>query len=126
MNTTWQTEYLCVYCEHVLSYSEKMDSHGRCPYCGEKHPNAVTIVETKERAIRYVKNGENWTKEIKGAPTNNTQNNMSYSIAQLRHLYQQMVSGEVKDTKQAAEGLLEPVIEKLEEINDKLNTQDHP
>ena len=41
---------------------------------------------------------------------------MERSIAQLRHLYQQMLDGNVKDTEQAALGLLGPVIEDLEKF----------
>lgn len=37
-----------------------------------------------------------------------------WAIAQLRHLYKQMVCGDVKDTKQAAHGLLGPAIAALE------------
>lgn len=39
---------------------------------------------------------------------------MAYEIAQLRHLYGQMVSGRVKDPASAARWLLSPVIESLE------------
>jgi len=44
---------------------------------------------------------------------------MEHEIAQLRHLYAQMVGGVVKDSdgaKRIAEGLLSPVIEKLERL----------
>lgn len=37
-----------------------------------------------------------------------------FYLAQLRHLYEQMLNGKVTDTKQAAVGLLGPVIEHLE------------
>lgn len=40
------------------------------------------------------------------------------AIAQLRHLYSQMISGDVKDTAEAARGLLGPAIEALEQTID--------
>lgn len=39
-----------------------------------------------------------------------------YAVAQLRHLYQQMVSDGVHDTRAAARGLLAPSIEALEDL----------
>jgi hypothetical protein len=44
----------------------------------------------------------------------------STAIAQLRHLYQQMMGGHVSDTIGAAEGLLGPAIEALEESQRRL------
>lgn len=37
-------------------------------------------------------------------------------LPQLRHLYAQMVRGNVRDTKQAADGLLAPAIVRLERL----------
>lgn len=37
-------------------------------------------------------------------------------LADLRHLYQQMLDGQVKDTAEAARGLLGPAIEELERL----------
>jgi len=37
-----------------------------------------------------------------------------YALRKLRHLYEQMLDGSVKDTAQAARGLLGPAIEDLE------------
>lgn len=48
----WINKYFCKYCEHILSFEEKMDSHGRCPYCGKKGPNACTIIDTIEKAVK--------------------------------------------------------------------------
>ena len=39
---------------------------------------------------------------------------LRYSLRNLRHLYEQMIRGEVKDTAQAAKGLLAPAIEAIE------------
>lgn len=39
---------------------------------------------------------------------------MTTALAQLRHLYAQMLAGEVIDTAEAARGLLGPAIERLE------------
>ncbi len=36
------------------------------------------------------------------------------ALAQLRHLYAQMLSGDVRDTAEAARGLLGPAIERIE------------
>lgn len=41
---------------------------------------------------------------------------MNYEIAQLRHLYAHLVNGTFKDSRQLAEGLLGPVIGRLERI----------
>lgn len=38
----------------------------------------------------------------------------AFALAQLRHLYQLMRDGQVKDTREAAEGLLGPAIRELE------------
>lgn len=40
----------------------------------------------------------------------------TWAVGQLRHLYKQMLSGSVRDTAQAARGLLGPAIEKLEPL----------
>jgi hypothetical protein len=42
----------------------------------------------------------------------------AWAVGQLRHLYKHMLSGNVKDTAEAARGLLGPAIEKLEPFND--------
>jgi len=39
---------------------------------------------------------------------------LRHALRNLRHLYEQMLDGRVKDTKQAAIGLLGPAIEDLE------------
>ena len=39
----WITIYQCMACRETLSWSEKMDSYGTCPYCG--HYSGCTIVE---------------------------------------------------------------------------------
>lgn len=39
---------------------------------------------------------------------------IDFAIAQLRHLYQQMLDGQVRDTAQAARYLLGPAIEDIE------------
>lgn len=39
---------------------------------------------------------------------------IKFEIAQLRHLYKLMLNDEVEDMQKAARGLLSPVIEKLE------------
>jgi len=47
---------------------------------------------------------------------------MKNEIAQLRHLYANLINGGVRDTasaKRIAEGLLAPVIEKLEKLDEK-------
>lgn len=49
----------------------------------------------------------------------------SHAIAQLRHLYKQMIAGEVRDTAQAARGLLGPAIVKLEHAGAKEELKDH-
>lgn len=41
-------------------------------------------------------------------------------IAQLRHLYEQMFNGHVNNPQQAAIGLLGPVINRLEDMLDRL------
>lgn len=38
----------CVNCKTYLSHHVVMYSHGRCPACGYKGPNACTIVDTIE------------------------------------------------------------------------------
>jgi len=53
-NTHWKTAYFCVKCDGQITYYIKMDNHGRCPLCGYKHPDACTIVETYEKACRYL------------------------------------------------------------------------
>ncbi|AXP07728.1 hypothetical protein SmphiM6_37 [Sinorhizobium phage phiM6] len=45
---------------------------------------------------------------------------MVNEIAQLRHLYTHLINGTFKDSRQLAEGLLSPVIKKLEKINDSV------
>lgn len=44
------------------------------------------------------------------------------ALADLRHLYQQMLAGHIHNTKMAAEGLLGPAIKKLEQTTRKLNS----
>ncbi len=36
-----------------MSWDDKMYSHGRCRLCGHKGKDAVTVVETVERAYRF-------------------------------------------------------------------------
>ena len=48
----WRHSIHCVKCDQEMSDSTKMYSSGRCPYCGHKGRNAVTIVDTYERAYR--------------------------------------------------------------------------
>lgn len=43
---------------------------------------------------------------------------IEFSLGQLRHLYSMMIDGRVKDTRQAAVGLLGPVIVDLERAKD--------
>lgn len=51
----YKTAYFCVSCKEDLTYSEKMNSKGRCPKCGYKHHSAAAIVATTERGYRMVK-----------------------------------------------------------------------
>lgn len=66
---TWKTEFYCVFCNHIISWRERMYSYGRCPYCGKKHENACTVMETYEKAYRWKKVGWfKWTKEYLDGP----------------------------------------------------------
>lgn len=51
--TDWYNGYKCKKCDEILTYHQKMYSNGRCPSCGFKFSNAVTIVTTIEFAYRY-------------------------------------------------------------------------
>jgi predicted RNA-binding Zn-ribbon protein involved in translation (DUF1610 family) len=53
-NSDWFTMYFCVDCKKRLSYSKVMYSHGVCPHCGYKGPDACTIVDTYEKSGRWV------------------------------------------------------------------------
>ena len=48
----WRTEFSCFNCGGVLTFWQKMYSHGRCPLCGEKHPKSGTVVRCKETSYR--------------------------------------------------------------------------
>jgi len=50
----WKVEYRCYLCKKVISYSEKMNSIGRCLHCGEKYEGAGTIVATTEHVYEDV------------------------------------------------------------------------
>lgn len=52
--------YRCVSCNHYLSYSDKMGSHGRCPICGYKAEGARTVVKTNEEIGHWIANGPQW------------------------------------------------------------------
>ena len=56
----WFTAWFCNDCDHRLSNHEKMYSHGRCPYCGEKGPGACTIVNTYSKAVRFCRTRPIW------------------------------------------------------------------
>lgn len=56
------TEFCCVLCEHPLTDRERFYSHGRCPHCGYKHPQAGTIVQCTEHAVEVI--------DFKGRPDN--------------------------------------------------------
>ena len=56
---TWHTEYRCVHCSKPMTYNTRMDSHGRCPFCGVKKSQG-TIVDTTEHAYREVRCGKWW------------------------------------------------------------------
>jgi DNA-directed RNA polymerase subunit RPC12/RpoP len=43
----WVTELRCWSCDHIVSCSVKMRGDGRCPYCGYKAEEAVTIMKTR-------------------------------------------------------------------------------
>lgn len=60
--SNWGTEHCCVKCGAFLTFSEKMYNLGRCPKCGYKHPDASTVVRTKERGFRIAtkKTGSWW------------------------------------------------------------------
>jgi DNA-directed RNA polymerase subunit RPC12/RpoP len=56
----WLSAYFCALCDGEMSWGAMMDSpagHGRCPHCGQKHKDACTIVECKERGYRWVYGG---------------------------------------------------------------------
>lgn len=44
---------------------------------------------------------------------------IDHEIAQLRHLYTHLMNGTFKDPRELAEGLLSPVIKRLEKKSDK-------
>lgn len=48
----WETHYFCVACDTRLSWHEKMQSHGTCPYCGKC--SGDTIVDVKIRPAKWV------------------------------------------------------------------------
>lgn len=41
--------YFCKRCDNRLSFGQKMDSHGVCPYCGANSHS--TVVNTNERSV---------------------------------------------------------------------------
>lgn len=49
-----------------------------------------------------------------------TERRVAAALANLRHLYQQMLAGQVLDMAQAARGLLGPSIEVFEHLADRL------
>lgn len=50
--SNWFTELRCANCNTAVSYITKMTSYGRCPHCGYKGKDAVTIMETIEVPYR--------------------------------------------------------------------------
>ena len=56
----WKTEYKCISCDNVLTFHEKMNNFGRCPYCGFKDSFACTIVKTSERGYCMIRTGSWW------------------------------------------------------------------
>jgi DNA-directed RNA polymerase subunit RPC12/RpoP len=57
----WQTEFRCTICQARVSWTTKMHSYGRCPWCGRKGPKAsATVMDTTERAYRLVRQGNWW------------------------------------------------------------------
>lgn len=52
-------------------------------------------------------------------PMSRNQRDLNFALGQLRHLYQQMLDGRVRDTAQAAKGLLGPAIEMIEKVRDR-------
>jgi hypothetical protein len=57
MKHEWKTEYNCFYCKESLSNDDRCYG-GRCPYCGNKHPDACSFVKTTERAYYDVRIGK--------------------------------------------------------------------
>ena len=56
----WTTAYFCVACMAELSYSKKMYSFGRCPFCGHKGKHAGSVVDTHECPTRFVTTAPWW------------------------------------------------------------------
>jgi len=56
----WQTAYFCVDCAEEMTWDQMMNSHGCCPYCGYKGPNADTVVDTYERSYKMVRIAPWW------------------------------------------------------------------
>jgi hypothetical protein len=52
----WQAIYHCTECEHIMSFNEKMDSYGNCPYCGVVTGTLVcrTYKTAKRKVYTYV------------------------------------------------------------------------
>ena len=53
--TTFKTAFFCINCDGEVSHYTKMYSHGRCPLCGYKDPDAATIIKTTEKAYRMIR-----------------------------------------------------------------------
>lgn len=56
----WKTAFFCVACCREMTQHQKMYSLGRCPFCGYKGQNAGTIVDTTEKAKRFVRTAPWW------------------------------------------------------------------
>lgn len=54
------TAWFCKNCDHEMTFSVKMGSYGRCPYCGNKGINACTIIDTYEKAYKLKKINPIW------------------------------------------------------------------
>lgn len=48
-NGRYVNRYFCKSCDNRLSFGQKMDSHGVCPYCGAN--SHCTVVDTNERSV---------------------------------------------------------------------------
>lgn len=57
---TYKNAEFCVNCKEELTKHEIMYSNGRCPKCGYKGENAVTICDTFERGYRLVRKYPFW------------------------------------------------------------------
>jgi len=55
-----KTEIRCANCKKPMSFHVEMYSRGRCPMCGFKGANSVTICETIEAPYRVVRINPFW------------------------------------------------------------------